>query len=164
MKQYHLAQANIARGKGRLDEPVMAEFAAQLDYVNLLAERAPGFVWRYESPVGDESVLRVFSDPLIVFNMSVWESVEALYEYAFDSDHRGPMRDRRKWFDRLDRSHSVLWWVQAGVIPTVEDADRKLRLLDEAGPTAEAFTFASSFDATGRQVARPVAPPRSPPG
>lgn len=154
MSEFQLAQANIGRGIGLVHEPVMAEFAAQLDYVNGLAERADGFVWRWIDQEDDDSVLRVFDDAYIIFNMSVWTSIEALYEYAFETDHRGPMQNRQKWFTRLDRAHSVLWWLPAGTIPTIEEADRRLRLLDLHGPTAEAFTFAQSFDSSGQRVER----------
>ena len=41
-----IAQLNIARMLARLDSPVMADFVANLDYINGLAENAEGFVWR----------------------------------------------------------------------------------------------------------------------
>lgn len=156
MSGYHLAQVNIARGKGTLDSPAMRDFAAQLDSINSLAERSPGFVWRYIAPVDDDTVEAVFGDPLIVFNMSVWESVEALYDYAFRSDHRGPMRDRRRWFTKLDRAHAALWWVPVGSTPSVHEARERLRLIDEKGATSDAFTFSQLFDSQGRSIGRIV--------
>ena len=86
--------------------------------------------------------------------MSVWESVEDLYEYAFRSDHQGPVRNRGAWFERLDRPHSVLWWVPAGELPTVAEAERRLDLLHEHGPSPAAFTFARLFDPSGRHMLR----------
>ncbi len=79
---FHLAQTNIARARVPLTEPMMQGFVEQIDYMNDLAERSPGFVWRFKTDEGDATAVRVFDDPLIVFNMSVWESVEALYAYA----------------------------------------------------------------------------------
>jgi len=153
-QQHHLAQANIARARAPLTDALMRGFVEQLDYINSVADRAPGFVWRLQTPEGDSTAIRVFDDPLIIFNMSVWESVEALYAYAFESDHLGPVRDRRNWFTRMDRAHSVLWWVRAGELPSVEEAERRLRSLEAKGPTSDAFTFAQLFDPQGHPVAR----------
>jgi hypothetical protein len=46
MSAYNLAQLNIGRIKGPMDSPIMADFAANLERINALAERTPGFVWR----------------------------------------------------------------------------------------------------------------------
>ena len=44
---HHLAQLNIGRIHYEIDDPRMADFTNNLAMVNGLAERAPGFVWRY---------------------------------------------------------------------------------------------------------------------
>jgi hypothetical protein len=44
-----LAQINIGRLIAPVDDPKIAEFVAQLDPVNALADTAPGFVWRLQS-------------------------------------------------------------------------------------------------------------------
>ena len=154
LQRHHIAQANIARGRALLTDPVMSGFVEQLDYMNSVADRASGFVWRLQTEDGDATGIEVFNDPLIILNMSVWESVEDLYEYVFRSDHVGPVKDRRSWFAKIDRPHSVLWWVRAGTLPTVADAERKLDLLRELGPTPAAFTFTQSFDVSGRPMVR----------
>jgi hypothetical protein len=43
---WHFAQYNIARLHEPLDHPATAEFVANLDRVNAIAEASPGFVWR----------------------------------------------------------------------------------------------------------------------
>ena len=43
-----LAQFNIARLKHDPDDPRVAPFMQALDKVNAVAERMPGFVWRYK--------------------------------------------------------------------------------------------------------------------
>ncbi len=151
---YHLAQANMARGRAPVTDPVMRSFVDQLDYINSVADRAPGFVWRLQTEEGDATAIRAFDDPLIIFNMSVWESVDALRAYVFQSDYVGPMRNRREWFTKLDRPHSVLWWVAQGEQPDVAEARRRLDLLRDAGPTPDAFTFARLFDPDGRPIER----------
>jgi hypothetical protein len=44
-----LAQANIARSKAALDDPLMQGFVEQLEPINRLADNSPGFVWRLQA-------------------------------------------------------------------------------------------------------------------
>ena len=45
---YELAQVNIARLLAPLDDPLLADFVANLEPVNALADRADGFVRRLQ--------------------------------------------------------------------------------------------------------------------
>ena len=145
MTRWHLAQANIARMRGALDSPIMAGFVRQLAHINSVADASPGFVWRLQTEDGDATAIRAFDDERILFNMSVWESVEALHQYVYRSDHVGPLRDRSKWFERMEGPTSVLWWITAGHRPTVQEAKARLEQLARKGSTASAFTFANPF-------------------
>ena len=73
--------------RGEIEDPVMAGFVARLEALNALADSSPGFVWRYQTDAGDATEVRVFDDALILFNMSVWESIEALENYVYRSNH-----------------------------------------------------------------------------
>jgi len=147
MSDYELAEVNIALARDGLDSPLLADFVAALDPVNARADRAPGFVWRMQNADGDATGIRGFGgDPNLIINMSVWESLAALREFAYrHPDHLQVMRQRRKWFERLE-FHMVLWWVPAGHRPSVEEAEARLECLRHNGPTAAAFTFRTSFD------------------
>lgn len=142
---YHLAQLNIAQMAAPLDDPLMAGFVAQLAAVNALADISPGFVWRLQEASGDATALRVFNDPLILINMSVWESIESLSAYVYQGAHRAVLQRRREWFRRADGPTTVLWWVPAGHQPSVEEAKDRLDRLRVQGPTVTAFTFATSY-------------------
>lgn len=146
---YQLATSNIARMLGQYEDEVMAGFVARLEPLNALAEATGGFVWRYTDESGNATETRVFDDELILFNMSVWESVEALEHYAYHTDHREALQKRAQWFERPTRASLVLWWVESGHIPTVEEAKERFELLWEHGPTAEAFTFRERFAPPG---------------
>lgn len=146
---FHLAQANIARMIAPIDDPAMADFVAQLERINAAADRSPGFVWRLQTETGDATAVRAFDDARILFNLSVWTDVEALRAYTYASEHVGPLRARRRWFERMDRAHLVLWWVPAGHLPGVEEAKARFDRLDRDGPTAAAFTFATVFSPDG---------------
>ena len=145
MTQFHLAQMNIAKAIAPLEDPIMAGFMSQLDYINALADRADGFVWRLQSESGNATDIPAFEDPAIVVNMSVWESMDALHRYTYQSDHIEVLKDRRKWFHKHEGYFSVLWWVPAGHLPSVEEGKQKLETLIEKGPSSEAFTFAKPF-------------------
>ncbi len=146
MTEHHLAQLNIARTRFPIADPEMASFVNRLEEINALAERAPGFVWRLVDADGaDATSLRPYG-PDVLVNMSVWESVEALYEYAYRSAHLDVLRRRREWFDHEGLpEHAVLWWVPAGTLPTLEEARDRLDLLSRHGPTPRAFTFRDRF-------------------
>lgn len=149
MPAYHLAQANVARMLAPLDDPVMEGFTARLDPLNEIADSSPGFIWRYVSEDGDTTEAEVFDDELVLFNMSVWESVEALEAYAYQSNHIEAVRQRMKWFERASRSPLVLWWIDAGHIPTVYEAKARFDKLWQDGPSAEAFTFRQRKPSSG---------------
>ena len=92
---HHIAQLNIARAKAPLDMPLLADFVAQLDAVNALAEASPGFVWRLKSDSGNATDIRAYDDPLMIVNMSVWESVESLFDFAYRTSHTKVMNRRK---------------------------------------------------------------------
>lgn len=142
---YHLAQINIAVMRAPLDSPVMAGFVARLDEINQLAERSPGFVWRLKGDGNDATSLRPFEDERIIVNMTVWESIDALFQYTYGSDHVEVFRQRGEWFEKMETPHMALWWIPAGHIPTVEEAKEKLERLHHDGATPLAFTFKRRF-------------------
>jgi len=145
VSQYHLAQCNIARLQAPLDSPQLAAFVGALEPVNAMADDAPGFVWRLQTDDGDATAIRAFDDDMLLVNMSVWESIEALQEFVYrDPRHRDIFRRRNEFFER-DEPYVVLWWVPAGTIPTVDEAKARLERLQQSGPSAEAFTFRQTF-------------------
>lgn len=146
MTARHLAQLNIAAMKAPLDSPDMADFVANLDRINALAEAAPGFVWRLEGDGGDAAALRPLGENTLV-NLSVWQDVESLHRYVYASGHVEIMRRRQDWFERMAQAYVVLWWVPAGHTPSVAEAVERLNLLRSQGPSPQAFTFKQAFSA-----------------
>ncbi|MGA7022815.1 MAG: DUF3291 domain-containing protein, partial [Pseudolabrys sp.] len=67
---HHLAQLNIGRIRFESDDPRMADFTNNLARVNGLAERTPGFVWRYIDESGNSTSTRPYADPKIAINLS----------------------------------------------------------------------------------------------
>lgn len=142
---HHIAQLNIAALREPLTSPLLADFVAALEPVNALADASPGFVWRLQTEDGDATAVRPFDDEAMIVNLSVWESVETLSDFVFRTGHTEVMRQRRRWFEVMSEAYTVLWWVPAGEIPTVEEAARRLNLLRRNGPGPEAFTLRETY-------------------
>jgi hypothetical protein len=146
MTRYHVAQLNIGTAVAPLEHQQMADFMNRLDEINALAERSPGFVWRLQSDIGNATDIKVSDDPLFIINLSVWESIEDLHAFVYRSDHKDLFARRFDWFRRATGPNMVMWWQPAGTLPQVDDALRRLRLLEEQGPTTEAFSFKHRVD------------------
>lgn len=141
MTGFHLAQVNVARLAAPLDSPQLADFVANLEPINAIADASPGFVWRLQTEAGDATALRVFDDDWLIVNMSVWESLEALRTYVYRSPHADVLRRRQEWFDKMVEANVALWWIEAGTLPTLRDAEERLLRLRAEGPTSDAFTL-----------------------
>jgi hypothetical protein len=138
----HLAQINIGRMKAPLDDPSMHGFVSRLAELNALADGSPGFVWRMTDSEGDgNTYFRPYDDHRIIVNMSVWESVETLRAYTYETVHAEFLRRRRDWFEKFDGVFVALWWVPVGHIPTIDEAKERLASIETHGPTPFAFTF-----------------------
>ena len=144
---HHLAQINIGRLVAPVDDPTIGEFVAQLESINALAEVAPGFVWRLQSSSGNATDVPYNDDPFVIVNMSVWESVDALRDYVYASRHVDVLRDRAKWFERMEKPHYCLWWIPAGIVPSVAEGRERLEHYQVKGATPFSFWFSQQFPA-----------------
>jgi Domain of unknown function (DUF3291) len=144
---YQLAQINIAQLLEPIDSPLLADFVADLDRINALAESSPGFVWRLKEESGNATEIDPFNDKSLIVNISVWESVEQLKQFAYRSDHVEVFMKRAKWFSRMQEAHVALWWIPAGQFPTAEEARDRLLYLRSHGDSAEVFSFKQVFPA-----------------
>lgn len=142
---HHLAQINIGRLLAPIDDPQIAGFVNQLDEINALADGFPGFVWRLQSESGNATDIAYSDDPFVIVNMSVWESVEALRVFAYQSHHVDVFRDRQKWFEKMSKPNYCLWWVPVGHIPTVAEGHERLEHYQRYGATPYSFWFGKQF-------------------
>ena len=143
MPKYHLAQVNIAQMKAPLESDAMSGFVARLNDINALADASPGFVWRLQTDAGNATYLRPYDDDRLLFNLSVWESVEALKSYVYNSAHSEMLRQRRNWFEHFSGVYAALWRVPVGHIPSVDEGKKRLAHLEAHGPSQIAFGFKS---------------------
>ena len=145
----HLAQLNVGRLRAPLDDPLIDDFRNNLDGVNALAEVSPGFVWRLQDEGGNATGIKPFDDDLEIINLTVWESIDALADFTYRSDHVDFLRRRRDFFAAPTQPILCLWWVAEGTIPTVAEAIARLEHLRAHGPTSTAFTFRHRFGPGG---------------
>jgi hypothetical protein len=139
----HLAQFNIARIRYPLDDPRMAEFVRNVDRVNALANQIEGFVWRLADESGHAMNIRVYDDPRVLPNLTVWENVAALERFVFQTVHGRFYARREEWFEKLDGPPLVMWWIEAGHRPSMQEGVERLDHLRLHGPTDRAFGWES---------------------
>jgi len=150
--EYNLAQVNIARALAPMDSPVLAEFVANLDRINGLAESSEGFVWRLKDDTNNATSIRMYDDDFLIVNMSVWKNIDALFQFAYRSDHVEIFKKRAQWFEKMAEMHMALWYVPQGHYPDVKEAAERLNYLRKHGDTPFAFSFRKKFTAKDAEV------------
>lgn len=143
---YYLAQINIAKLLEPIDSPLLEDFVGDLDRINEIADKSTGFVWRLKDDTGNATNINPFDDSSFIVNMSVWETVDDLKDFVYNSGHMEVFRKRTKWFERMKTPHMALWWVKVGDYPTAEDGKNKLLELEKYGETVSSFSFKKLFD------------------
>lgn len=146
-REMQLAQLNIAQAKYPLEDARMKEFTDNLEPINAIAEASEGFVWRLIGESGNATDIQAFSDPNIIVNMSVWSSIESLKDFMFKTHHRDYLRRKQEWFNNIENANYVLWWVEDGTIPCVDDGIVRLEHLRSYGDSPYAFSFKVPFSA-----------------
>jgi hypothetical protein len=142
----YIAQINISRLLEPIDSPLLADFVADLDRINGIAEQSKGFIWRLKDEnANNATAINPFDDDKILVNMSVWETVDDLKNFAYRSDHVEVFMKRAKWFERLPVAHTALWHVEKGSFPTPEEGRDRLLHLRTYGETEFAFSFKKMF-------------------
>ena len=134
----HLAQLNVARLRAPVDDPMIDDFRNNLLRINAIGDASPGFVWRMQTEDGDNTAVKLFDDPLVIVNLTVWESVEALKDYVYKTEHVEFLRRRREWFEPYGPA-IAMWWIPEGHIPTSDEAVERWANLRDHGPSALAF-------------------------
>lgn len=142
----YLAQLNIAEAITSLEDPVMADFVNNTDRINKLAEKSLGFIWRFKDEESDNSyTLQLFDSEFILTNISVWKDRNSLYNYVYHTAHVEIFKRRKEWFAKMPKMHLVLWYIEEGHIPSIEEGKERLEYLRAHGESAYAFTFKSAF-------------------
>ncbi len=138
----HLAELNVGRLVAPTDDPRVADFMNNLDRINGLGKRMPGFVWMMEGsgePGTGNTDVKLDGDPLFVANLTVWENYDSLKTFVYQTLHKKFMDRKAEWFEALADKHFVMWWVPAGHTPTIDEALARLDHLKQHGDSDHAF-------------------------
>ncbi len=141
----HLAQVNIAEMIAPIHDPIMADFVNNLDRINALAEESQGFLWRLQGDENNATAITVFDNIFLIINMSVWEDMDALFNFTYKTAHAEILKRKKEWFKSMPRMHMAFWYVDEGHLPTPEEAKERLYYLQEHGESPYAFSFKSAF-------------------
>jgi hypothetical protein len=134
----YLAEFNVARIRYPLDDPRMAEFVDNVERVNKLAEKIEGFVWRLQDESGHAMNMRVYDDPTILPNLTLWRDEKALERFVWQTLHGRFYRRRETWFVPME-TPLVMWWVTADERPDMAEGVRRRDHLIAQGPSDYAF-------------------------
>ncbi len=140
----HLAELNIGKFKYPTTDPRMAGFMDNLDRVNALAERSPGFVWRLKGDNNNATDFRVGDDYAV--NLSVWTDAKSLENYVFKTVHAQFYKRKAEWFGVMEKPHMVFWHVAEGHRPSLSEAMDRLENYQKNGATEAAFGWAEVMD------------------
>lgn len=145
--RHHIAHLNIARLRALPGDPRVAEFINAVPAVNAIAERSPGFVWRWEDNstrvAADVPFEAALSDPLLAVSLSVWERATDLINFVHQTLHGAFLRRRSDWFEPATGPAYVIWPIAVGDIPTLTEGQARMAHLAQHGPTEHAFDFAT---------------------
>ncbi len=142
MSKLHLSQVNVAKRLAPMDDPIMQDFVNNLDRINTLADKHDGFVWRLKD---EDLAAEIFKDDTLLINMSVWETLEDLFNYTYKSGHIEVFKRKKEWFSKMRMVHMAFWYTPEGYEPTFQDAKDCLDYLNVHGDTPYAFSFKSKF-------------------
>ncbi|TMM54945.1 DUF3291 domain-containing protein [Sulfitobacter sabulilitoris] len=149
---HHLAELNVGRLVAPTDDPRVADFMANLDRINGLGKRMPGFVWMMEGsgePGTGNTEAKIDGDPQYVSNLTVWDSAAALDTFVWGTVHKQFYARRQEWFEVLGGMHFVMWWVPAGHQPTLDEGLARLEHLKANGDSDHAFGWSHLKIVTG---------------
>lgn len=137
-----LAQVNIGRLKAPTDDPRIGEFMENLDRINGLGKRMPGFVWMMEGsgePGTGNTDLKINGDPQFVSNLTVWQDAPSLERFVWGTIHKQFYEKRAQWFEAMGEMHFAMWWVPEGHRPSLDAALGRLDHLKTHGDSDHAF-------------------------
>lgn len=138
----HLAELNLGVLKHDWDDPRVQGFVDGIDLVNRVAELSDGFIWR----VSDEEMDAAqrdpdgpFGNPRTASTMSVWRDQKSLEHFVWNTVHKRFYDRRAEWYDAVDSLRFVLWHVEEGTRPTLQEGMQRFRYLQANGDSDYAF-------------------------
>jgi len=151
---YNLAVMTHPRSDPRMDG-----FFDNVERMNDLADRSPGFIWRLKSFVTEDSRAAQVAGTTLT-TMSVWASPQALGDYVFNTVHVQFYLKRRQWFDAIKRSYFIMWEHNADQWPDEDEALERLSHYEAEGASDRAFGWESVDTSRWRRIGQHAPQPR----
>ncbi len=140
-------------------DPAVRGFEIRIAATYERAAESPGFLGSFAEQPGSGGVAvrpARWAAPAYAarsaITMTLWTDLESVHAFAFGPAHSGVLRRGHAWMEHGNWPRHVAWWVDDDEIPAPADACRRYDLLDELGPTPEAFTFDVPYGADGTRV------------
>jgi len=155
----YLAQMNMGRLLYPFEDPRISEFRESLDRVNAVADRSPGFVWRFKEEMSAIRDYLFDGDEMLLMTMSVWKSLDDLESFVWRTVHKQFYDRKHSWFIDLPDPYFVMWTVPRGHHPDVREAKERLDFFATNGDSEFAFgwSYASQRQQTLRSREHPYA-------
>ncbi len=137
-----LAQINIGRLRAPIDAPDVAEFVDALERVNALAERSPGFVWRYDDGGASGGAVEAPpdpEDPRFIVNYSIWSDAVEFERFVWRTVHARFFDRRGEWFEPMVGPTLAMWFIAPDERPPLSEALARLDDLRANGPSERVF-------------------------
>ncbi|NRB03793.1 MAG: DUF3291 domain-containing protein [Rhodobacteraceae bacterium] len=138
-----LAEFNKGVLKHDWEDPRIADFADNIDFVNGVAQRADGFIWMLDEEGMEAAQLEkegvLGGNPRTASTLSVWRDLAALEHFVWNTVHKRFYDRRAEWYDPTDELRMVLWWVPDGHLPSVTEAMERFAHLEQNGDSDFAF-------------------------
>ena len=138
-----LASFNFGTLRFPWDDPRVKDFQDNLDRVNSLAARSPGFVWRLDDAAMEAAQMDpegpLKDRPNTASTLSVWEQPADLWHFVHRTLHSRFLARGAEWFVPGDRGHFVGWWIDRGHKPSVAEGMRMWDEVQANGDSADAF-------------------------
>jgi Domain of unknown function (DUF3291) len=140
---HHLAELNLGILKYDWDDPRVQDFVNGLDLVNGVAQRAEGFVWMMNPDDMDHAQKDASGvmggNPRMASTLSVWDSVETLEHFVWNTVHKRFYDRKDDWYDMGVSLRFAMWWVPVGHRPDMKEAMARFRHLEQQGDSDHAF-------------------------
>lgn len=139
METIVIAQFNIGKIRYPLDDPRMKDFVDNINLVHKVAENIGGLIHRIQDESGNALNIKLYDDPNIVPNLTVWKDVDTLKRFVYNTVHRNFMNRRSEWFLPVAGPKNVMWYVD--YIPVMQEGVERLEYLTKFGNSSVAFDF-----------------------
>ena len=78
-------------------------------------------------------------DPQQIVNLTVWKTAEDLEHFVWNTAHKRVYNQKQSWFEKPTQAIFVMWPIEEGHIPTLDEALERLEHLRKHGSTDYAY-------------------------